>query len=143
MSQLNAIIANSDGLATDADHSAATQLALWEIAFETGPSYDVADGNFMVSGDNETARGIANTYLANVTGGSWVANANLPMALLTAPNNQTQLVWGSTASSLGFNATAVPESGTWAMMVIGFGMLGAVLRGGRRAPAGTLVPLRS
>jgi hypothetical protein len=32
-----------------------------------------------------------------------------------------------------FNSTAVPEPGTWAMMILGFGLMGAGMRG-RRAP---------
>jgi hypothetical protein len=41
---------------------------------------------------------------------------------------------GASTGSLTFNA-AVPEPGTWAMMLLGFGAIGMVMRGRRRRPA--------
>jgi hypothetical protein len=43
-------------------------------------------------------------------------------------------VTGSYQGGLTFNASAVPEPATWAMMLVGFGAIGAAARS-RRRPA--------
>jgi hypothetical protein len=75
---------------------------------------------------------IANSYLSNISKGIWTADPNLALAVLTSSNDQTQLVWGANATKV---LGAVPEPATWAMMLVGFGGIGAALRGRRsRAP---------
>jgi hypothetical protein len=111
--------------------AAATQLAVWEIVYET-KGYDAYSGKVYTVNPNPAAvplanpaRTLANTYLANITNMTWVANATKSLVLLYSRNNQSQVMLGS----------AVPEPGTWAMMIAGIGMIGGVMRRKRRAEA--------
>lgn len=47
--------------------SAGFQLALWELVYEDGPSFDVTNGDFTVTG-NSDAQARANQLLAGITG---------------------------------------------------------------------------
>jgi hypothetical protein len=47
-------------------------------------------------------------------------------------NNAEIADFAPNASS--FRATAVPEPSTWAMMIMGFGMVGGAMRSNRRKP---------
>ena len=40
--------------------------------------------------------------------------------------------FGPLLDNVRIGVTAVPEPGTWAQMILGFGLVGAVLRGARR-----------
>ncbi len=112
--QLLTLLTNTT--ASSADTSAAIQLAVWEIAFETGPTYDVNAGIFSVTGgDSSFARSTANSYLSML--GTWQPASGKAVNLLYAPNNQSQIF-----------ITAVPEPASWAMMIAGFGMAGVALR---------------
>jgi PEP-CTERM motif/Thioester domain len=119
---------------TNADQSAAVQLAIWEIAFDTGAGNSVmtggAQGNFFVNGgsSNPTAQTLANSYLANL--GSWTIPTGTTASLLYSQNNQTQVF---------LNAVAVPEAGTWVMMIAGFGIAGVSMRRRKSAAALSLV----
>lgn len=130
ISQLSALLSHGEALVTDANRSAAEQLAVWEIVTEGRSTLDVTSGYFQVSNVNSTAVTLANSYLANIKNGSWVADPSLSLAVLTDSNNQTQLVWGASANRV---MGAVPEPATWAMMLVGFGAVGGTLR--RKKPA--------
>jgi hypothetical protein len=113
---LTKLLANTN--ATTADESAAIQLAVWEIVFETSASADVTGGMFsMASGDSMAARTLANSYLSQL--GGWTTNGRTAL-LLYSETNQSQVF-----------LTAVPETATWGMMIVGFGVVGAAMR--RRA----------
>jgi PEP-CTERM motif len=115
------ILANTN--ATNATTSAAVQLALWEVAFETAGTFNVTSGAFNVTGGNSgAARALANTYLANL--GSWNVSATHTARLLYHPQRQSQVY-----------LAPVPEPATWAMLIVGFGLTGATLRMRRRATA--------
>lgn len=133
---LNALLTNTTSLlntATGQDAiniSAATQLAAWEIVFETQSSWSVTDASsgFYVttpgssSSANTTALAaagsLANGYLANVASNSWTASRSAELKLLYSPTQQTQV----------FLTPAVPEPATWGMLILGFGAIGATLR---------------
>lgn len=107
-----------------ADQSAAVQLAMWEIVFESGPTFNVNAGVnqgafWMTGGSSGAARTLANSYLANLP--SWNVSTTHTARLLYSPTNQSQVY-----------LAAVPEPETWAMMVFGFMLVGATLR--RRNP---------
>lgn len=107
-----------------ADQSAAVQLAMWEIAFETGPAYNVNSGVnqgafWMTGGTSAPARTLANTYLSSLSG--WSVSTTHTARLLYSRTNQSQVY-----------LAPVPEPGTWAMMVFGFMLVGSTLR--RRQP---------
>lgn len=119
--QLLALLANADPLITTAANpnqtAAAIQLAVWEISNETAATYSFSAGAFRSSGGNSGgARTLAMTYLNNITGGTWTAPANGSLQLLYSANSQSQLI------------AAVPEPATWAMMLGGFGVIGAAAR---------------
>lgn len=118
---INKILANTN--AANATQSAAVQLALWEVAFETSGTFDVTAGAFNVTGgDSAAARTLANTYLGNL--GSWNVSQTQTARLLYNPRLQTQVYMAP-----------VPEPSTWAMMIVGFGVAGAALRSRRRVGA--------
>jgi hypothetical protein len=125
LAQLTTLVGNADALIASAgtaalrkDRSAAAQLAVWEIVYENSGLYNVTAGQFNVmNGDSAAARTIANTWLGNVSGGSWTAVANKRLGFLYSATNQSQIY-----------LTNVPEPATWAMMLVGFGFVGRALR---------------
>ncbi|MDO6415697.1 PEPxxWA-CTERM sorting domain-containing protein [Sphingomonas sp. BIUV-7] len=137
IARLSALLSNGEALVTDANHSAAEQLAIWEIVNEGSGTYNLTAGDLKVSNISSSAVSLANTYLSNITSETWTADPTLSLAVLQAPNNQTQLVWGTSANKV---LGAVPEPATWAMMIGGFGAIGATLR--RRGTANGLVSVR-
>jgi hypothetical protein len=124
--QLLTLVSNADPLLTagspNADVSAAIQLAIWEIVYETSGTFNAGAGVFKAT-TATSAVNLANTYLGNVTGGSWTAKSGYALNTLVSINgaNQEQLF-----------LTAVPEPATWAMMIAGFGLVGGALRSQRR-----------
>lgn len=110
------------------DISAAIQMAVWEIVNENGTSgYSLGNGLFQIATDwgsvVGTSRGIAQGYLDNMAGWTQPTGYNYSMMTALNPvNNQRQVF-----------LTAVPEPSTWALLIAGFGMIGAALRKRRRA----------
>ena len=115
------------GQAADkATTSAALQLAIWEIVNENSGSYGFSTGTFRSSGGNsDGARALALTYLDKITSGAWQPSANGHLSYFYSANSQSQIIAG------------VPEPATWAMMIGGFGLVGASMR--RRRVAGNAV----
>ena len=110
------------------DTSAAIQMAVWEIVNESGTSgYSLGGGLFRIATDwgsvVPNARGLAQSYLDNM--GGWTADNNYRLRMMTAinpVNNQRQV----------FLAAAVPEPSAWALMILGFGLVGGAMRARRR-----------
>lgn len=103
--------------------SAAAQMAVWEIMFETQPAWSVTNTSsaLYVSGSGSpltTSEGLANTYLGNVANNTWAVNSAYDLKVLYSPSQQTQV----------FLTPSVPEPATWAMMMLGFGAIGGALR---------------
>ncbi|MBS0502583.1 MAG: PEP-CTERM sorting domain-containing protein [Proteobacteria bacterium] len=121
----NLLINNAANPTAKATTSAALQLAAWEIVNENTNSYGFNTGTFRSSGGNsDAARTLAMTYLNNITSGSW-----------QAPTGQLKLFYSAHSQSQVLSA--VPEPATWAMMIGGFGVVGASMR--RKRAAGTVV----
>lgn len=118
---LNKLLTNTTPSSINA--SAAIQLAVWEILYETSGTFSVDNGVFKaVNGDSATARGLANGYLNSL--GGWQQTSGKSVKLLYAANNQSQIYLG------------VPEPDTWALMLLGFGAIGIAARRRRaRHPA--------
>lgn len=136
LSQLTTFIENADALVSSkksAVYSAAAQLGVWEILYETNKTFDLTRGAFYASGGNLNGWGysatkLANSWLANVSSGIWKAIPGSEVALLTpASRNQPQIYIRQVPAS------AVPEPATWVTMILGFGLLGAAMRRVRRA----------
>jgi hypothetical protein len=101
--------------------SGAFQLAVWEIAYETGASYNLGTGAFQVGSATGGAIATANNWLAAL------GNSAPTMALS---------VWASGSSQdLAVFAAPVPESEIYAMMIAGLGLLGFVARRRNRGVA--------
>lgn len=137
--KLNILMTNTAGdiaAATTLDQkinvSAAIQMAVWEIAFETGTGpFSLGGGDFQMTGAGLTglnggsasAMSVAQGYMANMNSGAWsAANPNYSLRMLVpqdAANNQTQVFLIS---------SPVPEPSTWALFILGFGAVGAMMR---------------
>jgi hypothetical protein len=120
-----------DAATSPADKSAiaaALGLSIWEVLYEGSTSgYDVLTGNFNVYGDFVPLAGRANSYLALATSGAWSGDVGRVRTLIDATGaSQNQVYLG--AAALG----GVPEPTTWAMLILGFGIIGGAMRQARR-----------
>jgi PEP-CTERM motif len=140
--QLAALLRNTNPLfATTTDINqqsriaASVGLAVWEIVYEAGVGgYSVANGDFSTFGDFVDIQAQADSYLAAVLSGP-LGNINTLGALIAFDNQSQVFLLGGGVGG------GVPEPATWAMMIIGFGMIGAALRRRRQPlsnPAATL-----
>lgn len=121
-------IASADAPANKKKVSAAIQMAVWEIVNETAPgAYSLGGGVFGVSSTygsvvNSGARTLAQSYLDNLAGWADPTGYNYRMmTAITPTNNQRQVL-----------LAAVPEPSTWALFILGFGVIGGALRARRR-----------
>ncbi|WP_010214870.1 FxDxF family PEP-CTERM protein [Sphingomonas sp. PAMC 26621] len=106
--------------------------------FGSGSVTSIASGKLMSTTDiNFTSVFFNGTAAAMMPNGRFEF-ASLELVPITAGQLNTLTVNGfsyggaSIGGSLSFTPTAVPEAATWAMMLVGFGMMGAGLRYGRR-----------
>ena len=92
---------------SDADHSAAFQLAIWELVYD-GTNHDLTSGGFSVSDGDAGARAIAQGWLASL-------GPNSPdtwnLTLLTSASHQDFVTFGK---PFGFNR--VPEPAPLALL---------------------------
>ena len=114
-SDLSKLFTVAGGFVVDSATSAAMQAAIWEIIYQSGLSYDVLGGTFKVTPNDASYLGAfaaVNGFLGNL--GNVAAYR---IDVLVSPSAQDFLV-----------ATAIPEPGTWALMMAGLGVLGFVAR---------------
>jgi PEP-CTERM motif len=98
--------------------AASVALGVWEIVYETGLSdYSVTNGDFSTFGDFVDIQAQADSYLAAVLNGS-LGDVDDLGALIAFDNQSQVFLLGG----------GIPEPTTWGMMILGFGMIGAVLR---------------
>jgi hypothetical protein len=102
---------------TNAAQSAAVQAAVWEVLYETSGTYDLNAGTFKANSGNATTQG----YLSALNAAAW---ANLPNVPITHKVDQ---LYNRERQDF-MVITAVPEPGTYAMMIAGLGMLGFIGR---------------
>jgi len=77
--------------------------------------------------------GAAETWACCGVGGSSTMFLSAGSHTITIPGTLTGNVLGTYAATVNFGATPLPESATWAMMLLGFGGIGLALRR-RRQP---------
>jgi hypothetical protein len=135
LARLTAFVTHADALVDTAEKSAAAQLGVWEILYETDGSYDVTSGSFSAAGGNlvggdYNALTLANSWLGKVADRSWGLSPTQGLALLVpGPGNQPQAYVTASDRPQNVDApAAVPEPATWGMMIFGFGGVGAVIR---------------
>lgn len=110
--------------------SSAIQMAVWEIVNETGTGgYSLDDGLFWIGTSTGSvvpaARSLAQGYLDNLDGFSATGTHSYRMLSAINPvNNQRQVFLA---------AAGVPEPSAWALLILGFGLVGAAMRKRPRA----------
>lgn len=122
---LGRLFTATKGFVTDAATSGAVQAAVWEIIYQTGGSYDLTSGSFMV--------GLANPSDAVAAAAFSSVNTVLRNLGTYANNFQVDLLYNGASQNF-IIVHEVPEPGTWALMFAGLGVVAAVSRR-RKAPA--------
>jgi PEP-CTERM motif len=107
------LFAGAANFVTDSSTSGAMQAAVWEIVYETGSSYSLTSGAFRVAPASQADAGsfaAIGSILANLA--SYAPRG--PLTILQSADNQDLITT---------TAFAVPEPGTWALLVAGLGVL--------------------
>lgn len=124
LSGTSGFIGAATGSAAKKDVSAAIQMAVWEIVNESSATYSLGNGIFRVGTTgtvNPNARTLAQGYLDNLGSFSETGTHRYRMLEAVAPTtNQRQIF-----------LAAIPEPATWAMLILGFGVVGGAMRGRR------------
>tara|TARA_R110000782_G_scaffold78293_5_gene156109 strand:- start:102097 stop:102798 length:702 start_codon:yes stop_codon:yes gene_type:complete len=119
----NAIAAliSNQGADGSTQHDAAVQLALWELLYEKSwNTPDLTSDYFRVSPISDSAARTLATSYANLARTSWLPSDNIVISVAKSGKHQDQLFWSYTPS--------IPEPSTWAMLLLGFGTIGATMR---------------
>ena len=112
---LSKLFGIAGGLVDDAVTSAAFQIAVWEIAYETGGTYDLSSGSAMFSGGSAASSGsllLASTWLDELKS----AGPGPTVSVLESATHQ-DLIYAP-----------VPEPSTFALMAFGLLAVAALAR---------------
>ena len=113
------LYAHGPNTADTVNRLAGLQGAIWQVI---NPGYSVVSGNGALNGYIGAYTGA--NYAANLTGYGTVHSGTL---FLTETGK-----YGTRSAHQSFAFGAVPEPATWALMIAGFGMMGATLRRSRQ-----------
>ncbi len=116
-----ATLAHDDAL-TSSVKAGAFQLAIWEIVNETGSTLDVFSGNFWTSRASDGSQAQAQDWLSRLP-----VESRYTFDVLASPTRQDVAVFERLPMSLQA-ANGVPEPGTFALGLLGMGVLAAVRR---------------
>jgi hypothetical protein len=110
-----------DSLGSSAENESAFQLAVWEIVNESNEnSYSLTNGAFRVS--NATGSVLAQDWLNELDGtaltSAYTASIWTVQSMISGPGHAQDVVTFSSVQ------TPVPEPETYAMMLVGLGLLG-------------------
>jgi hypothetical protein len=124
LANLGALASNALSLVNNADTSAAFQLAVWEILYESSPSAVNSGAGFKV-GNNPSSVGIANGWLAQL--GTWNNTLNYTVDFYgKVPGVK------ATQDLIVFRRVPVPEPGSFALMLLGSAGAGLLVLRRRR-----------
>lgn len=112
----------SPGGVASLNDKAALQVAIWEAVYDAAPG-DLNAGNFMVTGANAAATAAIGTAGNFLLAASALAPNSYPTALWAFESPGTERIPGSQDL-----VTAVPEPGTYALMLAGLAGIGFVAR---------------
>ncbi|MDO8989942.1 MAG: PEP-CTERM sorting domain-containing protein [Sideroxyarcus sp.] len=105
-------------------NEAAFQLAVWEIVNEQAPdlTYDLGGGTFLANGLTNWANSVASVSLAQtwLTELSFTSPSAYNATIWTVQSMSTDTGWAQDVVTF----TSVPEPETYAMMLVGLGLLG-------------------
>ena len=120
---LAALIAEHGGPAGKYSDAAA-QAAVWEAIYDTNP-YNVASGTFSINNvqNDPTLLSDANSILTQAVNTAGTTGSDLQLFVAQNADRQDMLFW---------TRSAVPEPATWAMMLLGFGLIGGAMRSAKR-----------
>lgn len=121
---LSRLFTGTQGLVTSSEVSAAVQAAIWEIIYETAPSYSLASGSFKVA---PPAGASAATFAAFASVDGVLSHLSSYGALYSI-----RVLTNGTAQDFLVATAAVPEPGTWALLAGGLGVVGFMARRRRR-----------
>lgn len=119
--------AQIDSTSSSAANESAFQLAVWEIVNEQSGSYSLLNGGFKATG---TGSSLAQTWLSELSTtqtSAYAANIWTVQSMITAGHGHAQDVVVFSQIQ-----TPVPEPETYAMMLVGLGLLGFSAR--RKSP---------
>ena len=108
----------------DAVTSSAMQAGIWEIVYETGPTFGFSTGSILATpadAANQAAFNSVDTFLSRLS----TYGADVPVTVLTNASAQDFVV-----------VTSIPEPGTWALLAAGLGVVGLMARRRRCGAAG-------
>lgn len=114
--------ADISSTSSSADSESAFQLAVWEIVNEKSGSYSLNAGGFKASGTGASTAQIWLNQLATPSASNYAANIWTVQSMLSTPHFK-----GEYPQDLVVFAP-VPEPQTYAMMLVGLGLLGVSLR---------------
>lgn len=99
---------------SNAAQSAAVQAAIWEVLYETSGTYDLSSGNFKATSSVAGTQSLLNSVnWAGIAGATVTHHVD---QLYSATNQDFMVI------------TAVPEPGTYAMLLAGLGLMGTIAR---------------
>jgi PEP-CTERM motif len=128
VSLITALLENGSLQQQTTVNTAALQIAIWDVEYDNAASngtYNLSnhDGFYFTStgaSGSSSAISLAQTYLNDVTGGTWVADASHTVQYLTAnPSGTQNLIYLATTPT---TPVATPEPSTVA--VFGLGLIG-------------------
>ncbi|MBI5892003.1 MAG: PEP-CTERM sorting domain-containing protein [Nitrosomonadales bacterium] len=104
-----------DSMGSSATNESAFQLAVWEIVNENSGAYNIGAGDFMASGTGSSLAQAWLNELSTPSASDYVANIWTVQSMLTTGHGYAQDV---------VVFAPVPEPQTYAMMLVGLGLLG-------------------
>jgi len=123
---ISALISNVGRTSVSASTDAAVQLALWELIYEkSATTANFGTDLFRATDISSTTLALAKSY-ADHARTDWTPATDIQIRIAKSSSYQDQLFFTP------LPPPPIPEPGTWAMMIIGFGAVGHAMRARRK-----------